>query len=119
MAGEYPGRDVRYFWVPLASLPVVSSVIVPANLTTGECIDPQSYIAFLFEHEKLFSISIRLYKGGACSSYGWLTSYLFSGEHRSALIHGPQGDTSVTAHDTRDFTVIDISRLDTNNIWTD
>jgi hypothetical protein len=118
-AGEFSGREVRYYWVRLFSLPVVSSAIVPSVLGPGQCIDPQSYVTFLFEHEKLFSISIRLYKSQACHSYGWLSSYLFSGDHRSALVHDEQGDTTVNAHETPDFTIIDISRLDSSKIWLD
>jgi hypothetical protein len=118
-AGEFEGRDVRYFWVRLYSLPVVSSAIVPPSLSSGQCIDPQSYIAFLFEHERLFSISIRLYKSQECHSYGWLSSYLFSGDHRSALIHDGEGNTTVNVHETPDFTIIDISRLDNSKIWLD
>lgn len=81
--------------------------------------DPQSYIVFLFEDEKLFSISIRLYKSQTCTSYGWLVTGLFSSEHRAALIHSGMGDTSVSAHEGAQYTVIDITQTGTQKIWLD
>jgi uncharacterized caspase-like protein len=117
VAGEYPGEDVRYFWVRATSLPVITSAILPDNLESGQCIDPQSYIAFLFKNDKLFRISIRLYRGGGCHSYGWLANYLFSSDHRSALIHGEHGDTTVDWEDTADFSILQITRLSPEHIW--
>ncbi|MFL6438142.1 MAG: caspase domain-containing protein [Terriglobales bacterium] len=119
LAGEFTGREVRYLWVPLSSLPVVSSAIVPDRLAAGECIDPQSYITFLFEDQRLFSISIRLYKSQACSSYGWVSDYIFTGNHRSALIHTAQGDTVVKSFDTPVYSFIEIDKLDSSRVWLD
>jgi hypothetical protein len=118
-ATEFDPRMIRYLWVPLSSLPVVASAILPQEGSGGHCMDPQSYIVFLFEDEKLFSISIRLYKSQTCTSYGWLVTGLFSSEHRAALIHSGMGDTSVSAHEGAQYTVIDITQTGTQKIWLD
>ena len=118
-ATEFTGRVVRYLWVPLKGLPVVSSVLVANTVYDDQCIDPQSYVVFLFENEKLFSISIRLYKSQTCSSYGRLLNGLFSPDHRSATIHGISGDTSITAHDTPEYSIVDVTRLNDSTIWRD
>lgn len=111
VAGEYPGDDIRYLWVGLPSLPIISSAIIPDILQPGQCIDPQSYITFLFHQNKLVSISIRLFRSPRCSSYQWLFSYLFSGPRRSTVVHNGSYDVSVTAHDDPAFSIIDVTEV--------
>jgi hypothetical protein len=118
-AAEYGSTEVRYFWVPLTSLPVALSTLVPPSGMQGHCVDPESYIAFFFREQKLFHISIRFFKGETCSSYGWLINGLFSGEHRAALIHSPRGDTSVRAHDTPQYSIIEVTEEADSNVWVD
>jgi hypothetical protein len=118
-AAEYGSTDVRYFWVPLTGLPVVLSALVPPSLLDGHCIDPESYITFFFEEQKLFHIAIRLYRGGNCSSYGWLVESLFSGQHRSARIHSTTGDTAVISREDSNYSYIEITEGDPATVWTD
>ena len=118
-ATEYKETDVRYYWVPLTSLPVVLSAIVPSGSLRDHCVDPSSYISFFFREQKLFHISVRFYKGQTCSSYGWLLSSLFSGEHHRALIHSPDGDTDVATHEDSDFSYVEITKDDPTKLWLD
>jgi hypothetical protein len=111
VAGEFPGEDVRYLWVGLPNLPIISSAIIPNSLQPGQCIDPQSYITFLFHQNKLVSISIRLFRSPQCSSYQWLFTYLFNGPQRSTVIHNGQYDVSVAAEDDPAFSIINVTEV--------
>jgi hypothetical protein len=117
-AAEYNPREVRYFWVPLKNLPVALSTLVTPGNMKGHCVDPESYIAFFFEKERLFHISVRFYKGQTCSSYGWLLNGLFSPDHRAALLHNDEGDTVVSVSDSSQWSIIEITRK-SDSIWTD
>jgi hypothetical protein len=110
-AGEYLNDDVRYFWVPLLGIPTISSTILNPSLTQGHCIDPQSYVSFMFKDQKLFTISIRFARSVQCGDYDWVFDSLFGGPARSHTIQTRQGETSVVAHNESGYSVLDITRL--------
>ncbi len=76
-AAEYRGDDVRYLWMPLLSLPAVSSTIIDPMETGAHCIDPGSYIVFLFKQRRLFSVSVRFARGAQCADYDSVFDHLF------------------------------------------
>lgn len=110
-AGEYENDEVRYLWVPLHSLPIITSAIVPASIQPGQCIAPGSYITWQFKDRKLFTISIRLEKTRDCPNYDWIFSSLFGTGTRDETIHTAQGDVSASARDEQNYAVLDIVQV--------
>ena len=110
-AGEFPNEEVRYFWVPIANLPVVMSALAPPKIFKGHPLNPGSAIIFFFKDQKLFHISIRLKKSSKSDSYEWLVQPLFPKANRSIMLTADNGSTTlVSAHDLSDWTVIEITK---------
>ncbi|WP_051888731.1 caspase family protein [Caballeronia sordidicola] len=113
-AGEYGNDDVRYFWVPVSSLPSLVSTLLPDGVG-NHCIAPDSYFVFFFKDEKLFHISMRFGKSGACTSYDWVWSSLFPDEKRTEIVKLGGLSTSIVAHELPDYSVLDVTRLGVAN----
>ncbi|WP_349606852.1 caspase family protein [Cupriavidus sp. DF5525] len=110
-AGEFGSDDVRYFWVPVTSLPFLVSSILPEGLGDN-CIAPGSYFVFFFKKEKLFHVSMRFAKSGQCQSYDWVWNRLFPDGKRSATLQGGPdgGTTSVVAHELQQYSILEVTQ---------
>ena len=109
-AYEFAPDEVRYFWVNMSSLPSVSSSIFGEGLSSERCVDPSSYIVFLFRNKKLFSVSMRFAKSAKCPGYDWIFASLFSSASRTQAISSAQGITLISAHDELYYSVIDVTK---------